>query len=282
MLLTRGYGSGNLRAKSCNFLSLLKRFDSSAISNRMKTEEIGLESIWKMNCTRYTMLNQGGKTLMRKVILIGFFVLLMSPMAALADTISFNSNTSSSSSWTLTGTAPSLVFGLSSLLTSAQLNAGPLNTAIANGTIGWTTASSSTDINNLVIFNPGGSINVMGDLGSGVVQLFTGSFQAASLTLVSGGAPGQSAFSASFIAGAINPALFSFLGAGPLLTSVTGTLSATLNGTFTTSGGSGSVAGASISLNAPAAVPEPAMLTLFGTGLLALPGLPRRKLVPRT
>src|SRR6267143_2074906 len=217
---------------------------------------------------------------MRKmVVLIGFFVLSISPMAASADTISFNSNTSASSSWTLSGSS-SLAFGLSSLLTSAQLNSDPLNTGIANGTIGWTTAGASTVFPNLVIFNPGGSVSVMGDLGSGIVALFTGSFQSASLSLVTGGAPGQSTFSASFIAGSINPALFSFLGASPLSPNATGTLSATLNGTFSPTGGSGSVAGTTISLNAPTAlpVPEPGMLTLFGTGLLALAGLPRRKL----
>jgi hypothetical protein len=216
---------------------------------------------------------------MRKVALIGFFVLLISPMAALADTISFNSNTSSNSSWTLSG-SPSLVFALSSVLTSAQLNSGPLNTGITNGTIGWTTASGAAVGSNMISFNPGGSVTIMGNLGSGIVTLFTGSFQAASVSLMTAGAPNQSTFSASFIAGSINPALFSFLGAGPLSPNATGTLSATLNGTFTPSGGySGSVAGATISLNAPIAVPEPAMLTMLGMGLLALAGLSRRKLV---
>ncbi len=216
---------------------------------------------------------------MRKVALIGFFVLLISPMAALADTISFSSNTSSGSSWAMVG-SPFPIFTLSSALTSAQLNSGPLNTGITNGTIGWTTADgvplvgSPTD---LVIFNPGGTVTVMGNLGSELVALFTGSFQNASRTLVTAGAPGQSTFSASFIAGNLNPALFSFLGAGPLSPEVTGTLSATLNGTPT--GGSGSVAGATISLNAPTAVPEPAMLTMLGMGLLALAGLSRKKLV---
>jgi len=216
---------------------------------------------------------------MRKVALIGFFVLLISPMAALADTISFSSNTSSGSSWAMVG-SPFPIFTLSSALTSAQLNSGPLNTGITNGTIGWTTADgvplvgSPTD---LVIFNPGGIVTVMGNLGSELVALFTGSFQNASRTLVTAGAPGQSTFSASFIAGNLNPALFSFLGAGPLSPEVTGTLSATLNGTPT--GGSGSVAGATISLNAPTAVPEPAMLTMLGMGLLALAGLSRKKLV---
>src|SRR5882762_1355025 len=152
---------------------------------------------------------------MRRVAVIALFVLLISPMAVLADTISFNSNTSSGSSWSLAGST-SLVFTLSSLLTSAQLNSGLLNTGITGGTIGWTTANASTILPNLVIFSPGGSVTVMGNLGSGIVALFTGSFQSASLTLVTGGAPGQSTFSASFIAGSINPDLFSFLGAGPL------------------------------------------------------------------
>jgi hypothetical protein len=129
----------------------------------------------------------------------------------------------------------------------------------------------------MIGFNPGGSVTVMGNLGSGIVTLFTGSFQTASLSLLTGGAPNQSAFSASFIMGSISPALFSFLGAGALSPNATGTLSATLNGTFLPSGGySGSVAGATVSLNA-AAVPEPAMLTMLGMGLLALAGLRRRK-----
>ena len=217
---------------------------------------------------------------MRKLALIGFFMLLISPMAALADTISFSSNTSSGSSWAMGASAP-VVFTLSSVLTSAQLNSGPLNTGIARGTIGWTTADGVPLIgspSDLVIFNPGGTVTVMGDLGSGlVVALFTGSFQNASWTLLTGGACCQSTFSASFIAGNLNPALFSFLGAGPLSPEVTGTLTATLNGT--PSGGSGSVAGATISLNAPTAVPEPTMLTMLGMGLLALAGLSRKKLV---
>jgi hypothetical protein len=111
------------------------------------------------------------------------------------------------------------------------------------------------------------------------VTLFTGSFQSASMTLVTGGAPGQSAFSASFIAGTINPALFSFLGAGALSPDATGTLTATLNGTFLPSGGnSGSVAGTTLSLNTMG-VPEPGMLTMLGVGSLALAGLRRRKLI---
>ena len=217
---------------------------------------------------------------MRKLALMGFFMLLISPMAALADTISFSSNTSSGSNWAMGG-SPFPVFTLSSLLTSAQLNSGPLNTGIAGGRIDWTTADGVPLIgspSDLVIFNPGGTVTVMGDLGSGlVVALFTGSFQNASWTLLTGGACCQSTFSASFIAGNLNPALFSFLGAGPLSPEVTGTLTATLNGT--PSGGSGSVAGATISLNAPTAVPEPAMLTMLGMGLLALAGLSRKKLV---
>jgi PEP-CTERM motif len=249
------------------------------MSNRLKTLEIDLDQVWQINCSMSVIANQGAG-LMRKVLLIGLFVLLISPMGALADTVSFGSNTSSSSSWTLSG-SPSPVFDLSSLLTSTQLNSGSLNTAIADGTIGWTTAGGAAFGSNVVIFNPGGEVTVTGDLGAGIVTLFTGSFQDASLTLVTGGAPGQSTFSASFIAGAINPALYSFLGAGALSPNVTGTLSATLIGTFSSaSGGSGSVAGATVSLDPPAAVPEPGMLTLFGTGgLLALAGLRRRKLV---
>lgn len=212
---------------------------------------------------------------MRKAALIGVWVLFVSPLAVWADTVSFNSNTSASSSWTLSG-APSPIFSLSSILTSVQVNANVPNTAITSGTMSWTTAAGSFALPNFVTFSPGGSVTVMGNLGAGVVALFTGNFQNGGLTLETGGAPGQSAFSGSFIVGNVNPALYTFLGVD-LATKVTGTLSATLNGIFDTSGGSGSVAGASISLNA-SQVPEPATLTLFGTGLLALAGLRRRKL----
>jgi len=202
------------------------------------------------------------------LVLMGFVG--AASMPAKADTISFNSNTAAGSSWSLSG-AP-LTFGLSSILTSAQLNLfSPVS--IANGMINWTTGAASTTTSSLIIFNPGGSINVTGDLGSGVVSLFTGSFQNASLTLLTGGAPGQSSFSASFVAGNINPALYSFLGSAGLPPAVTGTLTSTLNSSFTSSGGSGSVAGASISLNPVVPAPEPSMLLLFGPALMALAGL---------
>ena len=124
---------------------------------------------------------------------------------------------------------------------------------------------------------------VTGDLGSCVVDLFTGSFQSASLTLLSGGAPDQSTFSASFIAGDINPALYSFLNSSGLPTDVTGTLTATLNGAFTPSGGVGSVAGATISLDPdPQQVPEPDSGSLLAIGgmLLGLALTVGRKIAP--
>jgi hypothetical protein len=192
---------------------------------------------------------------------------------AKADTISFNSNTTSGSSWALTSP---LVFQLSSALTSVQLNSAAPNISIQNGAIDWSTFSGLALSQTAILFNPGGAITVTGDLGSGVVDLFTGTFQSAGLTLLTGGAPDQSTFSASFIAGDINPDLYAFLGSSGLPADVTGTLTATLDGAFSASGGGvGSVAGATISLDPSSAqsVPEPPSLALFATGLFALAGL---------
>jgi hypothetical protein len=221
---------------------------------------------------RFGMLVHNDK--IRSVVALCFILAFFSVApGAKADTISFNSNTTSDSSWTLTSP---LVFQLSSALTSVQLNSAAPNTAIQYGAIDWSTFSGLALSQTAILFNPGGAIKVTGDLGSGVVDLFTGNFQSAGLTLLTGGAPDQATFSASFIAGDINPALYAFLGSSGLPADVTGTLTATLDGAFTASGGGvGTVAGASISLDPSSAqsVSEPPSLALFGTGLFALAGL---------
>src|SRR5262245_41549091 len=196
---------------------------------------------------------------------------LLASVPAEADAIwYFNSNTSADSSWTLGGLP--MTFALNTTLTSVQLNADSPNTSITGGGIAWTTGAGLPLLPSLITFASGGTVSVTGDLGdgNGLVSLFSGTFENGGLTLLSGGAPEQSAFSASFVAGSINPALYAFLGVPGLSPNVFGTLTATLNSGFTMLGGTGTVAGVAISLDPPVEAPEPSLLVLLGVGFLAL------------
>jgi hypothetical protein len=129
--------------------------------------------------------------------------------------------------------------------------------------------SGNGSISNPYVWAPGGTITIM----DGAVTYFSGTFSGAEAAF---NAVGALSFVATGVSGNINPLVLALLLFPPgANTSVSGSMSAQLLGSATfAAGGSGSFGSTNLTL---APVPEPAALSLVGSGALGLAALLRRR-----
>lgn len=154
---------------------------------------------------------------------------------------------------------------------SASLNSMPITGESVSVTTGPGTGGAGT-MSNPFTFGPSAadSISISGCVDSTCGTLFTGTFQVGEVAY-SGSGPTVD-LTGIDVAGTLSSALAAALGVN---TTVTGSLTALLDGSISASGGSGFTASGNLGLVAtgtrtPPPVPEPSELFLFGTGLVAL------------
>jgi PEP-CTERM motif len=242
----------------------------------------------------------------KKIALVTILCLFLMPAAALADTMDFNApNGGPGNFWNWNGTVGavgSTVTGSSGTNGAGangcdwtQNNCSPTVGLIWNGqnlsgqdwlggstlsfTSGTLTGGSGTVLDQYT-FAAGGTITVSNDgyddCGG---PCFTGEFTDAQLAVDSSG---NLVFTGYFVGGYVSPTLtslldlFGYTAEGPFPT--TGTFTVVLMGSSPCSG-EVSNCWTSGDLSQQNAVPEPGTLMLFGTGLLSMAGVLRRKLM---
>ena len=227
------------------------------------------------------------------VFAVALFALSMTAAPALADSVDFNfqngtlSNTTTGvvtgtvTATTLTGPGPQL-----QVARNGVTNLGPFSIlgtfTFTTGAFAGGTGTSTTPFE----WNAGGSISVTSGataLVNGVnvssATLFTGSFtgmQSAVINLVADNAT----FTANFVGGNVNAALLAALGFPSTTTGVNGVL--TENFVITSPPGApltASLSSGDLTLTPMTStpIPESGTLLLFGTGLLGMAGVARRK-----
>jgi hypothetical protein len=230
----------------------------------------------------------------RKHFLMLLIALLLTPALASADTITFTSTNSDDSAWYWAG--PGQPLWGSILSGTATVGSTGQSTDIscgANCWVSWGTGNGSATTTTTVAFDDTGSfIWIYGNDGSGNPTLFLdGTFSGMTLT-----DNGDGTYTlTSVFSGTLAPELLALLGfsaSGPV--AVGGTFTSILSGSFDpNSGGFGwhdpndpstwgqgilqvTVADDFGSSRSP--VPEPGSMALFGTGMLGLAGIVRRKI----
>lgn len=214
---------------------------------------------------------------MKKVLLILALAVLVVP-AAMADGVDFGIN---NVSWSWAGGATPLVAsdGIGQVFASGTVGANS-GTALVGG------ANFSTG--NFVSYNAGTQTFTFGPAAAGTFTIagcsgpcFTGSI--VSLSLVQSQTPGIYSFNAKVVIGDVTAGLFAALGipAPAQLDNWIGSMNGTLHGTLvapglTAGGGSGTISSLDLGL---APIPEPGTLVMFGSGLIGLGGVLRRKLI---
>lgn len=227
----------------------------------------------------------------KTALLIGVFLLLI-PMAAMADSIdplhiSLNFD-GGGMAWSWAGAAGStLTFTATGITTIQNVESAsgvglvnPLVTVTSGPAIG----GSGTALDPFT-FGPGGSFTVTSASCGGTCFRgnFVGGLDAAVETGVNSTSTTALVFSSHSLDGTFDQSVYAMLGepSGTTL-STTGNLTSDLAFNTTPSfaaGGSGHVAGGTMVQTLTSPTPEPASLLIFGTGLLALGFLVRRRLV---
>jgi len=195
---------------------------------------------------------------MKKIVWL-FLLALALPLTAFANSVDF-----SNSGGTLTGTSAGLTL-TGSALTSVGSIMGPNLGAVSFTTSALTIGSLEMG----GVFAGGGAFEIMGNGADGVPNtvIFNGTFSGPVTWTLDTLANGTHSYTLS---GSLIGTWFTGLtvnGATAQLTINTG--KGFFNGTIGLAGGGTNIAGVT---------PEPASLALFGTGLIALAGLARRKL----
>jgi hypothetical protein len=221
------------------------------------------------------------KRLLPSIVTLTVLFFTASAFASVVDIdVSFNGNNAASGgSWSWAGGTSTLS---ASFTDSATLNSNTISSEIVDITTGPGTGGAGT-LASPFLFGPSaadtisvsGCVDVSGTTTCGT--LFTGSFQVAEVAY--SGSGGTLDLTGIDVAGTLNSALATSLGAKPI---VTGSLTAALFGSATaTAGGSGYSGSGNLLLagtsRLPTPTPEPSQLFLLGTGLFGLAAYLRTK-----
>lgn len=227
--------------------------------------------------------------LTRSVVLVSCkvlsaMVLFLAPMSAFADTLSWSILPNVGSYSYAGGSAPLTGSGIGvqsvqDTTTGVFFNIfnGVLNFTTGPGSGGWSWGAGQPGNNELNLTGCIDNVTVAGlcsTQGSPASALFTDDFTSATIF------PVGPNFDVTLgnIAGTLNTSLATSFGVSATIPSGVYNTTAQISGIYGSSFSNAPNLGGSINSD-PSRVPEPATLTLFGMGLLALAGLPRRKLV---